>query len=127
MSKATKARERVAVALLIATVGLGSQATSAAAKGPPTLNVKPSCEAAAAHAAEIHGSHVRTVEGCMRSEHEARDQLAKEWPQHSRDDQQRCTSVTKTGGIPSYVELLGCLERHRDVKSYRATGRYSRP
>jgi hypothetical protein len=36
------------VVLLVAMVGLGSQATSAAVKGPPTLNVKPSCEAAAA-------------------------------------------------------------------------------
>lgn len=125
MSKATKALAPVATVLLVATVGLGLQATSAAAKGPPTLNVKPSCEAAAAHAAmeQIEGLHVRTVAGCMRSENEARDQIAKEWAQFSRDDQQRCTSVTKTGGHPSYVELLGCLERHRDVKEIRARHR----
>jgi hypothetical protein len=124
MAKATNAPVTVAAMLLVATVGLGFQATSAAAKGPPTLNVKPSCEAAAGHAAmeQIYGSNVRTVAGCMRSENEARDQLAKEWAQFSRDDQHRCTSVTKTGGDPSYVELLGCLERHRDVKR-----RYSKP
>jgi len=129
MSKATNALVPVVAVLLVATVGLRSQATSAAAKGPPTLNVKPSCEAAAARTAmeQIQGSHVRDVAGCMRSENEARDKLAKEWAQFSRGDQQRCTSVTKTGGIPSYVELLGCLERHRDVKSYKATGRYSKP
>jgi hypothetical protein len=129
MSKATKALVPVAAVLLVAAVGLGCQATSAATKGPPTLNVKPSCEAAVAHSAmqQIQGSNVRDLAGCMRSENEARDQLAKEWAQFSRDDQQRCTSVTKTGGDPSYVELLGCLERHRDLKSHKATGRYSRP
>jgi hypothetical protein len=129
MSKATNALVPVAAVLLVATVGLGSQSTSAAAKGPPTLNVKPSCEAVGTRAAmeQIQGSHVRDVASCMRSENDARDQLAKEWAQFPRGDQQRCTSVTKTGGIPSYVELLGCLERHRDVRSYRATGRYSRP
>jgi hypothetical protein len=127
MSKATKVR--IAAVLLVATMVLGSQATPAASKGPPTLNVKPSCEAVAARTAmeQIQGPHVRDVASCMRSENEARDQLAKEWAQFSRGDQQGCTSVTKTGGIPSYVELLGCLERRRDVKSYRATGRYARP
>jgi hypothetical protein len=41
---------------------------------------------------QIQGSHVRNVASCMRSENEARDQLAKEWAQFSRGDQQRCTS-----------------------------------
>jgi hypothetical protein len=129
MSKATNAVVPIAVVLLVATVGLGFPATSAAAKRMPTLNVRPSCEAVAARAAmeQIQGSNVRDVASCMRSENDARDQLAKEWAQFPRGDQQRCTSVTKTGGIPSYVELLGCLERHRDVRSYRATGRYARP
>jgi hypothetical protein len=129
MSKATKVLVPVAAVLLVATVGLEPQAVSAAAKGPPTLNVRPSCEAAAARTAmeQIQGSHVRDVASCMRSENDARGQLAKEWAQFPRGDQQRCMSVTKTGGIPSYVELLGCLERHRDVRSYRATGRYSKP
>jgi hypothetical protein len=128
MSTATKTLVPVAAVLLVATVGLGSQAPSAAAKGPPALNVKPSCEAAAAPTAmeQIQGSNARDVANCMRSENEARDQLAKEWAQFPRGDQQRCTSVTKTGGIPSYVELLGCLERHRDVKEIRARQRRDR-
>jgi hypothetical protein len=127
MSKATKKLVPVAAVLMVATVGLDSQAVSAA--GPPTLNVKPSCEAVAARTAmeQIQGSHVRDLASCMRSENDARQQLAKEWARSPRGDQQRCMSVTKTGGFPSYVELLGCLERHRDVRSYRATGRYARP
>jgi hypothetical protein len=123
MSKATKALVLVAAVLLVATVGLGSPAASAAVNGPPSLNVKPSCEAAADRTAmeQTPGGNVRDVASCMRDENEARDQLAKEWAQFSPDDQQRCTSETKTGGIPSYVELLVCLEMIRDAKGYSET------
>jgi hypothetical protein len=130
MSKATTAL--LPVALLVATVGLGSQAASAAVNdthltstlggrgggGPPTLNVKPSCEAAADRTAmdQVPGANVRDTASCMRDENDARDQLAKEWAQFSPRDQQNCTSITTTGGIPSYVELLVCLEMVRDAK-----------
>ena len=115
----------MAMMVLVATAGLGSQTVWAAAKanGPPNLDVKPSCEAAADRTSMEQvpgGSNVRDVASCMRDENEARDQLAKEWAQFSPGDQQRCTSITKTGGIPSYVELIVCLEMIRDAKSYNA-------
>jgi len=137
MSKAAEALALVATVFLVATVGLGFQAVSAAVNGshltskkntlggrggggPPSLNVKPSCEAAADRTAmeQTPGTNVRDVASCMRDENEARDQLAKEWAQFSRGDQQNCTSITTTGGIPSYVELLVCLEMIRDAKGY---------
>ena len=115
----------MAMMVLVATAGLGSQTVWAAAKanGPPNLDVKPSCEAAADRTSMEQvpgGSNVRDVASCMRDENEARDQLAKEWAQFSPGDQQRCTSITKTGGIPSYVELIVCLEMIRDAKGYNA-------
>jgi hypothetical protein len=115
----------MAMMVLGATVELGSQTVWAAAKanGPPNLNVRPSCEAAADRTAmeQNVGSNVRDVASCMRDEDEARDQLAKEWAQFSAGEHNLCTSVTKTGGIPSYVELLVCLEMNRDAKSYKET------
>jgi hypothetical protein len=74
MSKATKALVLVAADLLVATVGFGSQAASAAANGPPSLNVKSSCEAAADRTAmeQTSGANVRDVASCMRDENEAR-------------------------------------------------------
>jgi hypothetical protein len=110
-------RHLMAMMTLFATIGLGL--AFAAADGPPSLNVKPSCEAAADRTAmeQTPGSNARDVASCMRDENEARDQLAKEWAQFSRGDQQSCTSITNTGGIPSYVELLVCLEMNREAKS----------
>jgi hypothetical protein len=103
----------------IATLVLGSLVTLAAAEGVPNLNVEPSCRAAADSAAmgTIAGGNVRDLASCMRDENEAREQLDKEWSQFLPSERDRCTSETKTGGSPSYVELLVCLEMIRDAKN----------
>ena len=121
-------RHLMAMMVLVAAVGLGSQPVwakanaraNAKANGPPNLSVKPSCEAAADRTAmeQTPGSNVRDVASCVRDEDDARDQLTKEWKQFSPGDQRSCTSITTTGGIPSYVELLVCLEMIRDAKDY---------
>jgi hypothetical protein len=114
-------RHLMAMTALVVTMGLGSfQPVWAATKanGPPKLNVKPSCEAAAGTAlARAPGSNVRTVKSCMRDENEARHQLAKQWAQFSPGEHHVCTSATRTGGSPSYVDLLTCLQMYREAKS----------
>jgi hypothetical protein len=45
----------------------------------------------------------------------ARDQLEKEWTQFAPALQQRCVDTTQTGGDPSYVEVLVCLQMGRDA------------
>jgi hypothetical protein len=116
-------RHLMATMVLVATIGLASQTTSAGVRGPPILDVKPSCEAAANRAAITPGSTVRDLASCMRDEKHARHQLAKEWKRFSPTDGQFCTSETKTGGTPSYVELLVCLEMIQEAKSEGAPGR----
>jgi len=85
--------------------------------GVPKLNVEPSCRAAADAAAmgALPGANMRDLASCMRDEDEARDTLSTEWAQFSARDKQRCVSETQTGGSPSYVELLVCLEMIRDA------------
>jgi len=84
----------------------------AAERGVPTLNVQPSCRAAA-----ITGMMTgRTAETCMNDENTARDTLGKQWSEFSADDKSHCLSMISTGGQPSYVELLSCLEMSRDAK-----------
>ena len=83
----------------------------------PKLNVEPSCRAAAdaAKMGALAGANTRDLNSCMRDENEAKDALAKEWHEFSASDQQRCVRETTTGGSPSYVELLVCLEMIRDA------------
>jgi len=78
----------------------------------PTLRVEPSCKSAGAEGV-ITG---RTSESCLNDEHAARDELVKNWSSFSGDDKTHCLSMVSTGGSPSYVELLSCLEMSRDAK-----------
>jgi hypothetical protein len=97
-------------AAIAATLVSGSVAV---ADGPPQLNVSQSCRAAA------RGSIVagRDIEACLADEHGAQDQIAKNWSQYAAADKTLCVGMNKTGGPPSYVELLSCLEIMRDAKT----------
>ena len=78
----------------------------------PTLKVEPSCKAAGAAGLMLG----RTAESCMNDEKAAREDLVKTWSSFSADDKTHCLSMISTGGAPSYVELLSCLEMSRDAK-----------
>ena len=95
-----------------AAFALGSSLITVAADNVPTLKVEPSCKAAGA-AGLMMG---RTTESCMNDEKTAREELVKNWSSFSGDDKSHCLSMVSTGGGPSYVELLSCLEMSRDAK-----------
>jgi hypothetical protein len=95
-----------------AALAVASSLVTIAADNVPTLKVEPSCKAAGAEGV-ITG---RTTESCLNDEHSARDDLIKNWSTFSGDDKNHCLSMISTGGSPSYVELLSCLEMSRDAK-----------
>ncbi len=97
--------------IILAALSLGSQLVLVA-DGVPTLNIAPSCNAAA-RAAGIPG---RNAETCMASERTARDQLTAQWPQFTQGDKTLCVQLSTAGGSPSYVELISCLEMQRDAR-----------
>ena len=91
---------------------VASSLIGVAADAVPTLKVEPSCRAAG-----IDGMVTgRTSESCMNDEKSAREDLAKAWSSFSAADKSHCLSMVSTGGGPSYVELLSCLEMSRDAK-----------
>jgi hypothetical protein len=78
----------------------------------PKLNFMPSCRQAAEGILGVKGS----VDACVRSETEARDQAAKQWSEFSAADRASCTRLTTLGGTGgTYTELLTCLEMKRDA------------
>jgi hypothetical protein len=85
------------------------------AGGPPTLEVGPSCEAAA------QGSVVlgRDKKACLGDETTAQDTLKQNWSEYAASDKNECVGMVKTGGPPSYVELLSCVEILRDARNIR--------
>jgi hypothetical protein len=95
-----------------AAVALASHLTLVSATEVPRLNVEPSCKTAGAEGMALG----RTTQSCLNDEKAARDQLGKDWSTFSAADKNHCLSMVSTGGSPSYVELLSCLEMSRDAK-----------
>jgi hypothetical protein len=85
----------------------------AVADNVPTLNVESGCRAAAKMGDSL--SLDTTLRQCLADENSARDQLEKQWTQFPSALRQRCLATTETGGDPSYVEVLVCLQMGRDA------------
>ena len=82
------------------------------ADGVPALNVESGCRAAA----KMGGLSLDTnLRQCLADEKSARDELEKQWTQFSPALRDRCVATTETGGNPSYVEVLVCLQMGRDA------------
>ena len=83
----------------------------------PVLNIRPSC-----HAATTAAASVKRGEGnCMRDENTARAKLKQEWGQFTPQQKSRCVRLATLGGLPSYVELLTCLELGKAAGKLPAT------
>ncbi|MEA2838870.1 MAG: hypothetical protein QOF41_200 [Methylobacteriaceae bacterium] len=85
---------------------LASLPASAALADAPTLNVQATCRATPA----VNLDQQATYDNCMRSENAARDRLNKTWAKMRVDWRSTCLKTTTLGGVPSYVELLTCVE-----------------
>jgi hypothetical protein len=79
----------------------------------PTINVRPTCQAAAGGIIGLK----QDIQSCLQSEQTTRDQLAKEWNQFRADDRASCTRLTTMSGGGTYTELLTCLEMRRDARN----------
>jgi hypothetical protein len=88
-----------------------------AADQVPAFDLHPTCSGAAATA----GGGGAGLDVCLRSEHSARDKLAQEWTTFSAGDRSRCVQLTSMTRMPSYVQVLTCLEMARDARAIAGT------
>jgi hypothetical protein len=109
--------------IAIAVLSIGLPAAAAVADSPPKLEVTASCNAAARGAI----SAGRDKESCLADERAAEDTLNQNWSKFSAPDKTQCIGNVKTGGPPSYVELLSCLEVMRDAKEIREADQLAPP
>src|SRR6185437_12431650 len=101
---------RVSIVFLALAVTLGSAPlTARAADGVPRFEVEENCNAEIADAGE-------TLASCMNDEEEARNELTEHWGEYANDDKLACLGETTSDGMPSYVELVTCLEIALDIK-----------
>jgi hypothetical protein len=108
-----------AIRPVILALAVVSIAAPALADTPPHFDVESGCRAAASRV----GGAVVDPDVCIKSESRARDELKEHWPQFTGADRGVCVPLSKTGGMPTYTELLTCLEMSRDVRRLRAENR----
>jgi len=106
--------------MIIAAAGFAASAACAA--DVPTFDVTPTCR-------PMSGDRSMAIntDRCLRSEREAREQLTREWANFSAADRAQCTQTASMGGLPSYVELITCLEMERDAAQLPNRNMTSRP
>jgi hypothetical protein len=96
------------------TLALAGHLVIAVADKVPALNVEPSCRGSAQVAVPKADGQLPTMqeirETCLNKEHEARDRLKEDWSKFTSEHRASCIRSTSAGGIPSYIELLTCLE-----------------
>ena len=91
-----------------------AQTTLAVAAGVPRFNIKATCR----QAQPLSGSGDKNVyQGCVDSEVEARKQLTKLWRSFKDISRRSCVGETQIGGVPSYVDLLSCLQLDKEAGS----------
>jgi hypothetical protein len=79
----------------------------------PTIDVRPTCQAAAGGLIGVK----QDIQICLEDEQKIRDQVAKEWTKFRADDRASCTRLTTMSGGGTYTELLTCLEMMRDARN----------
>jgi hypothetical protein len=82
----------------------------------PTLDVNPVCHGIAMQGELEAGLQRTNFEQCVKSEQDVREQIKKDWSTFTTPDKTSCVALAKTGGEPSYTELLTCMEMARDVR-----------
>ncbi len=96
---------------------LGTQFLVPVNEQVPTLDVAASCRAAATAGMAADESY----RNCMSDEHSARQELLRSWTSFAASDRSRCTTEASGDGLPSYVELLVCLQMSRDATRMQTT------
>jgi hypothetical protein len=69
------------------------------------------------------GEGMRGPDVCIKTETAAHDDLAKQWAQFPAADRARCVQLATMSKMPSYVQVLTCLEMARDARQINAPGR----
>ena len=92
---------------------------SAKPDGVPRFDVARSCKDAQAYVGDDKNLAYR---GCMKDENDARAQLVQKWTHFKPGDRKDCVSQG-AAPVPSYVELLTCLEMSDEAEAlYNSDG-----
>jgi hypothetical protein len=84
--------------------------------GVPHFNIERTCREARTYAG---ADKEVAYKGCLKDETDAREQLAQKWTSFKAADRRDCV-MQGAAPMPSYVELLTCLEMSAEVEALDA-------
>jgi hypothetical protein len=85
----------------------------------PQFDYSKSCRSAVAAATMPN----RDENACAADERQAKAKLEQEWDTFTAEQRRHCTQLSTTGGPPSYVELLTCVEMSQAAAALPDHGR----
>ena len=104
--------------MMIPVMALVTQLVVTIADDVPRFNLEPICHGIARQGGldlEPNQSVRQDFDSCMKSEMAIRDQLVEQWSTFKALDKANCIGETNAGGMPSYTDLLTCLQMARDA------------
>jgi hypothetical protein len=105
--------------LPIATLALATQLTFTVADNVPHFNVEPLCRGIAQQGGldlEPNKTVWQSIKSCVTGETASRKRLVREWSTFMAADKADCIGESSAGGVPSYTDLLTCLQMARDTE-----------
>jgi hypothetical protein len=86
----------------------------------PNFDLQPICRGIAEMASDPgeRGGPDLKFNQCIKSEQTIRENLAQQWSTFARSDREECVQDTMGGGLPSYSDLLTCLQMAEDAKKF---------
>ena len=96
---------------------LGGQLVIHVADTVPDYKVEESCKGSAAASNAEGISESQTLQSCMNDENQAKQQLMPIWTTYSPALRTQCEGEATSGGLPSYVDLLVCLQIAKDTSA----------
>ena len=103
----------------VMTLALVTQLTVSVADAVPHFNLEPVCHGIAQQgglALEPNQSVRRDFKTCIKGEMAVRNRLVKQWSAFRASDKANCIGESNAGGLPSYSDLLTCLQMARDTR-----------
>ncbi len=104
--------------MMISVMALVTQLVVTIADDVPRFDLEPVCHGIARQGGldlEPNQSARQDFNSCMKSEMAIRDQLVEQWSTFKASDKSNCIGETNAGGMPSYTDLLTCLQMARDA------------
>jgi hypothetical protein len=89
-----------------------AQTALAQAAQPPRFNIRATCR----QAQPLTGDK-SVFQSCVSEERGARKTLAKGWSTFKSTSRRSCMEEAQTGGTPSYVDMLTCLQLDKEAGS----------